>query len=186
MSRDIKYIGMDVHKEAIVIAVLNNSGKLVMESIVETKASSLLQFIHGLQGELHATWEEGTWAAWLYDLLKPHVHEVLVCNPRRNALLKEGSKNDKVDARKRSDLLRTGMLRAVYHGAHGLRDVARTGAQLSNHQPRSEPGDESSEGAVSRLGHRLFRHPSLCSALSPGMVKEDRARGGAPARRAAL
>src|ERR1700730_16745252 len=43
---------------------------------------------------------EGTWAAWMYDLLKPHVHEILVCNPRRNALLKEGSKSDKVDARK--------------------------------------------------------------------------------------
>ena len=67
MSREIKYIGMDVHKEAIVIAVLNGSGKLVMESIVETKASSILQFIHGLRGELHVTWEEGTWAAWLYD-----------------------------------------------------------------------------------------------------------------------
>jgi hypothetical protein len=26
MSRDIKYIGMDVHQEAIVIAVLNGSG----------------------------------------------------------------------------------------------------------------------------------------------------------------
>ena len=48
-----------MHKEAIVIAVLNGTGKLVMESIVETKASSLLQFIHGLQGELHVTWEEG-------------------------------------------------------------------------------------------------------------------------------
>jgi hypothetical protein len=33
MSRDIKYIGMDVHKEAIVIAVLNASGKLVMERL---------------------------------------------------------------------------------------------------------------------------------------------------------
>ena len=55
MSRDIKYIGMDVHKEAIVIAVLSSTGKLVMESIVETKASSILQFIHGLRGELHVT-----------------------------------------------------------------------------------------------------------------------------------
>src|SRR5438445_330529 len=26
---------------------------------------------HGLRGELHVTWEEGTWAAWLYDLLQP-------------------------------------------------------------------------------------------------------------------
>src|SRR5438067_9190686 len=103
MSGDIKYIGMDVHKEAIVIAVLNGSGKWVMESIVETKTSSILQFVHGLRGELHVTWEEGTWAAWLHDLLQPHVHQVLVCNPRRNALLKEGSKNDKVDARKLAD-----------------------------------------------------------------------------------
>jgi len=37
------------------------------------------------------TLEEGTWAAWLYDVLRPHVHEIVVCNPRRNALLKEGS-----------------------------------------------------------------------------------------------
>ena len=85
MSRDVKYIGMDVHKEAIVIAVLSDGGKLVMESIIETKASSLLQFIHGLRGELHVTWEEGTWAAWLYDLLKPQVQQMLVCDPRRNA-----------------------------------------------------------------------------------------------------
>ncbi len=134
MSRDSKYIGMDVHKEAIVIAVLNDSGKLVMESIVETQASSILQFIHGLRGELYVTWEEGTWAAWLYDLLKPHVHEVLVCNPRRNALLKEGSKSDKVDAHKLADLLRTGMLRPVYHGENGLRTLRELARQLSDHQ----------------------------------------------------
>src|SRR5580698_6991390 len=129
MSRDIKYIGMDVHKEAIVIAVLNESGKLVMESIVETKASSILQFLHGLRGELHITWEEGTWAAWLYNLLQPQAQKVVVCNPRRNALLKEGSKSDKVDARKLADLLRTGMLRPVYHGENGvrtLRELARS------------------------------------------------------------
>src|ERR1700689_1153385 len=123
MSHEVKYIGMDVHKEAIVIAVLNGSGKLIMETIVETKASSILQFIHGLRGELHVTLEEGTWAAWLYDLLQPQVQEVVVCNPRRNALLKEGSKSDKVDARKLADLLRTGMLRPVYHGENGLRTL---------------------------------------------------------------
>jgi transposase len=127
MSRDVKYIGMDVHKEAIVIAVLNDSGKLIMETIVETKASSLLQFIHGLRGELHVTWEEGTWAAWLYDLLLPQAEQVVVCNPRRNALLKEGSKSDKVDARKLADLLRSGMLRAVYHGENGLRTLRELG-----------------------------------------------------------
>jgi len=127
MSHEVKYIGMDVHKEAIVIAVLNESGKQVIESVIETKASSILQFLHGLRGELHVTWEEGCWAAWLYDLLQPQVPHIVVCNPRRNALLKEGSKSDKLDARKLAELLRSGMLRPVYHGENGLRTLRELG-----------------------------------------------------------
>lgn len=52
---------------------------------------------------------------------------MLVCDPRRNALLKEGNKSDKIDARKLADLLRTGMLRPVYHGEHGLRTLRELG-----------------------------------------------------------
>src|ERR1017187_6549861 len=73
------------------------------------------------------TWEEGTWAAWLYDLLQPQAAQVLVRDPRRNALLKEGNKSDKIDARKLADLLRTGMVRPVYHGEHGLRTLRELG-----------------------------------------------------------
>src|ERR1700746_2929094 len=97
---DGKYIGLDVHQATISVAILDSAGNLVMEAILETKTATILQFIHGLPGSLHVTFEEGTWAAWLYDLLKPHVTQVLVCNPRKNALLKEGSKSDKNDARK--------------------------------------------------------------------------------------
>src|SRR5882762_8581200 len=117
----VKYIGMDVHKEAISIAVLNSSGKLVMECTIETKAATILQFFEGLRGSLHVTFEEGTWATWLYDLLKPHVAELVVCNPRRNAYMKEGSKSDRIDARKLAELLRSNLLRPVYHGEHGVR-----------------------------------------------------------------
>ena len=120
---NIKYIGMDVHKETISIAVMNAEGRLVMESIIETKASTILQFIQGLRGDLDVTFEEGTWAAWLYDLLKPHVTKLVVCDPRKNALLKEGNKSDKIDARKLADLLRGGYLGSVYHGQSGLRTL---------------------------------------------------------------
>ena len=119
----VKYIGMDVHKEAISIAVLNSSGKLVMECVIETKASTILQFIEGLSGSLHVTFEEGTWATWLYDLLKPHVAKIVVCNPRRNAFLKEGSKSDRIDARKLAELLYLNKLKMVYHGEHGVRTL---------------------------------------------------------------
>ena len=139
LSSNVKYIGLDVHKEAVAVAVLNGAGKLVMESIVETKAGTLLDFLQGLRGELHVTLEEGTWAAWLYDVLKTHVAEIVVCNPRRNALLKEGSKSDKVDARKLAELLRSRMLRAVYHGENGLgtlRELARGYLTIGKDQRR--------------------------------------------------
>jgi hypothetical protein len=42
-----------------------------MESILETKAVTILQFFAGLRGSLSVTFEEGTCAAWLYDLLNP-------------------------------------------------------------------------------------------------------------------
>ena len=55
---NIKYIGMDVHKETISIAVMNGEGKVVMESIIETKASTILQCIQGVHGDLHVTFEK--------------------------------------------------------------------------------------------------------------------------------
>ena len=73
------------------------------------------------------TFEEGTWATWLYDLLKPHVTKVVVCDPRKNALLKAGNKSDRIDARKLAELLRAGLLRPVYHGETGLRTLKELG-----------------------------------------------------------
>jgi transposase len=92
-----------------------------MESVVETKAATLLDFVKGLSGTIHLTFEEGTHSVWLYDLLKPHVAELVVCNPRRNKLLEEGNKGDVVDVRKLSHLFQAGLLRPVYHGDHGTR-----------------------------------------------------------------
>ena len=94
-----------------------------MECVIETKASTILQFIQGLSGSLHVTFEEGTWAAWLYDLLKPHVTKLVVCDPRKNASMKEGNKSDKIDARRLAELLRLNHLSPVYHGEHGLRSL---------------------------------------------------------------
>ena len=127
-------IGLDVHQATISAAILDATGKLLMECILETKPVTILEFIHGLRGGLRVTLEEGTCAAWLHDLLKPHVSKVLVCDPRKNALLKSGNKNDRIDARKLADLLRTGLLSAVYHredGVRTLKELARSYLTIS-------------------------------------------------------
>jgi len=74
-----KYIGMDVHAATISAAVRNAEGKLLMECVLETKAATVLDFIRGLRGTLALTFEEGTLATWLHDLLKPHVSRLVVC-----------------------------------------------------------------------------------------------------------
>jgi len=117
-----KYIGMDVHKETISIAVMNSAGKLVIESIVETKAMTILQFVQGLRGTLMITLKKEP-GRLVVRLLKPYVTKVVVCNPRRNALLKTGNKSDRIDARKLAELLRAGLLSAVYHGETGIRTL---------------------------------------------------------------
>jgi transposase len=126
MSQE-KYIGMDVHQATISVAVLDAAGKLIMECLLETKAATIIDFIRGLQGNLSVTFEEGTSAAWLHDLLKPRVHHLVVCDPRKNALLQDGNKSDRIDARKLAELLRGNQLHPVYHGEHGVRTLKELG-----------------------------------------------------------
>jgi hypothetical protein len=73
-----KYIGLDVHQATISVAVMDPTDRLLMECVLETKPSTILEFIQGMRGRLYVTFEEGTWAAWLHDLLEQHVTKVLV------------------------------------------------------------------------------------------------------------
>jgi transposase len=51
----------------------------------------------------------------------------MVCDARKAALLKEGNKSDRIDARKLAELLRTNQLKPVYHGEHGVRTLKELG-----------------------------------------------------------
>ena len=85
------------------------------------------------------TFEEGTHSAWFYDLLVRRVAKLVVCNPRKNALLKAGNKSDTVDARKLAELLRArtvaaGLSRPEQHG--GGEAVGRGFAALTEDTTR--------------------------------------------------
>jgi transposase len=139
MKRD-KYIGMDVHQATTVVAVLDANGKVIWETIIPTQAGPIIELVESLSGAVHVTFEETTQAEWLYEIVRPHVAEVVVCDPRRNKLLTEGSKADKVDARRLAELLRVGMVRPVYHGNEGarkLKQLARGYQTLSSDMQRT-------------------------------------------------
>jgi len=116
MKKRDQYMGMDVHQATTVVVVIDAEGKKVLQTIVKTEAGEIIRLIQSLSEPLHLTFEETTQAAWLYDIVRGFVAEAIVCDPRRNKLMSEGSKADYSDAYKLAESLRGGLLRSVYHG----------------------------------------------------------------------
>ena len=126
---NLKYVGMDVHKAITVIVVLNVLGQVESRTQVKTKADNLRDFFRGLSGKVEVVFEEGTQSAWLYQLLKPLVSSVTVCDARHNKLIGDGNKSDDDDAETLARLLRMGELKAVYKGdqqQQQLKELCRT------------------------------------------------------------
>jgi transposase len=115
-----KYVALDVDSANIVAGVFDSKGKSMMECFVKTNSTAVRQFFKLLDGTVHVALEEGTQAGWLYDLIRPLVAEVIVCNPRRNKLLQSGNKGDRIDVKKLAKLLRLGELHSVYHGEQAI------------------------------------------------------------------
>jgi transposase len=138
MKRSTKYVGLDVHQATTVAAVREGSGRVIARSVIPTEADALLEFFRGMRGSVHVTFEEGTQAQWLHDLLVPVVGHVLVCDRRGES--KRGNKGDQLDCDELSELLRRGALRAVYHGsAHraALKELVRTYLNLVEDSTRT-------------------------------------------------
>ena len=120
MKRNTKYVGLDVDQAMTVATVRTQGGRVIARSVIETSDESIREFFSAMAGSAHVV-EEGTQAQWLYDLLRPRVDRVLVCDRRGGK--RSGNKGDQVDADELSEQLRRGGLRAVYHGAHGRADL---------------------------------------------------------------
>lgn len=104
-----RYIGIDVHAESCTIAIMSTAGKRLREAHVETNGEVLTDFIRGIAGRRYICIEEGTLAEWLYELLEPLAHEIVVALPDKSS----DSKNDSSDAWKRADEHRRGALARV-------------------------------------------------------------------------
>lgn len=109
------YIGLDWAKANMAIARMTNSSKETVVVDVKSDIKELQIFLKSLKGKKIITFEECNPAQWLYTELRPFVDDILVCDPYRNHLLKEGGKNDKIDAQKLVRLLKADLLKPVFH-----------------------------------------------------------------------
>jgi len=121
MKRNSKYVGLDVHQAMTVATVRTEGGRVIVRSVMETSEAAITEFFSAMRGTVHVAFEEGTQAQWLYDLLRPRVDHVIVCDVRGKKRV--GNKADRVDADDLSLKLLHGGLRAVYHGSRERADL---------------------------------------------------------------
>ena len=99
-----RYIGLDVHAQSTVIAVISQSGKRMSSAVLDTSASSIIEALKNVPGTKKLVLEEGTQSTWLSQVLSPYVQDLRVVAPKQAA---ERTKNDREDAFALAESLRT-------------------------------------------------------------------------------
>jgi len=127
------YIAIDWSMEVAEIARMTYQGSKIERKTIEAETRAIKGYLDSLSGSKILTIEETTGSHWLYVELYDHVDKIIICDPYRNRLLSEGPKNDRIDAGKLCLLLRSGLLKEVYHSlqqSYNIRKLVRAYEQL--------------------------------------------------------
>lgn len=120
-----KYIGLDVHSASCTLAVVGPKGKRLGIRVTETRGPALIEALRSIPGQRHLCVEEGTQSEWLYEILSPHVEDLVVAHVSES----RGQKDDRRDAFALAEALRVGAIPTrVYKGLgryRKLRQLAR-------------------------------------------------------------
>jgi len=109
------YISIDWSQQEVCLARMRAESNEPITKYFPADIKKIKEYLNELRGKKILTVEETTGSHWLYVELLESVDKLLICDPYRNSLLNEGPKNDKIDAKKLCLLLRSGMLKEVYH-----------------------------------------------------------------------
>jgi transposase len=129
--RRTNFIALDVHSTFCEGGYTDDSGRERGAWQTPTSIPELVEVIETVPRLRKLVIEEGPLADWLYRNLAPHVDEILVCDPHRNALIsKDGDKSDALDWRKLAALYRGGFVKSVHHPAALERSLFKQHVQL--------------------------------------------------------
>ncbi len=100
-------VGLDVHKKTIAYCVKLVDGKVIRQGTVSTDKIKLTAWVASLPYPRVIAMEATMFTGWIYDFLAPYA-EIKVAHPEMLKAIAAGKKkNDKLDAAKIADLLRS-------------------------------------------------------------------------------
>jgi len=110
------YIGLDLHSKTSTIGYMNQQGQYLGQHRIQTTAMNLINQVVAIPGQVKKlTLEQSNMAFWAAEQLQHHVDELIVCDPRKNALISKGeNKNDMIDTLALCTLLRLNNLTEVW------------------------------------------------------------------------
>lgn len=122
----VHYIGFDVHKKTIAICVKDITGKILEEQTIASTHAEIRSWIAKRNTPWIGAMEATLFTGWIYDLLKPAARQMKVGHPMMmRAIAASKKKNDRIDAKKIADLVRTDFLPECYMAPQHLRDLRR-------------------------------------------------------------
>jgi transposase len=118
------YVGIDVHRKRSQVAVIDQSGEVLVNRNVPNGVEPILEVIGGLPPGTPAAFEAAFGTGWLAELLEgygfdPHLVHPLRCKAIASARLK----NDKVDAEILAQLLRADLLPEAWIAPPAVRQL---------------------------------------------------------------
>ena len=129
--KKITYLGLDVHARNCVLGNMDDSGTFRGNRKFTTSEANMIKALKSISTkEKYLALEEGTLAHWAAQVASPYVSQVIICDPRQNALIyKSSHKKDPIDTHKLCRLLRLGELKQVYHPEDDTRAIFKAAVQ---------------------------------------------------------
>jgi len=129
--KKIAYLAMDLHAHNCTLGQMDDEGFFKGNQEFPTSENNIIHALESVKAkEKYLTIEAGVLAYWAAQIANPCVSQVIVCDPRENALIyKNRYKRDKIDTRNLCRLLRLGELKNVYLPENDDRAVFKAAAQ---------------------------------------------------------
>lgn len=127
----IAYLAMDLHARNCMLGQMDDDGSFGGNVEFPTSENNIIHALKSVKAkEKYLTIEAGPLTYWAAQVANPYVSQVIVCDPRENALIyKSPYKKDKVDTRNLCRLLRLGELKHVYQPENDDRAIFKAAAQ---------------------------------------------------------
>jgi transposase len=131
MQESVAWLGLDAHAKFSLLAWMDDEGRRRGHWRLPTSEGQLIKHLQRIPGTAkYLALEECGLSRWLAQVAKPHVTEVIVCDPRENHhISRHHHKCDEEDGYGLAHLLRLGALKKVWQPASEERAVFKCAVQ---------------------------------------------------------